>query len=75
MQAPSGKPAKQVNSESVDLFGGTVRFTGGQTFERRFENEYGKMRHRESDERAKDETGLLGPDISLPRLLGGVREI
>lgn len=75
MVAPSGrKPLKQLNSEDVELFRGTVRFTGGSVEERRYEREYGKARHRESDEKAREELALYGPNISLPRILGGVRE-
>jgi len=75
MVAPSDrKPKKQVNSENVEFFNGTVRYTGGSTFERRYESEYGKLRHRESDEREREEAALYGPNISQPRILGGVRE-
>jgi hypothetical protein len=74
MKTTLGRRAKVVNEENVDFFHGTVQFTGGQTFQRRYENNYSKTSHAQADRDAA-EARALGPDMSLPSTLGGVREI
>lgn len=75
MVAPTDKKvAKQVAAESLRGLGGTVTFTGGGEFQRRYLNDYSKESHRVHDEQAR-EAAALGPNISGPfNTLGGVRE-
>lgn len=74
MKTTLGRRGKVVNEENVDFFHGTVQFTGGQMFQRRYENNYSKTAHEQAD-RDRAEDLALGPDMSLQSILGGVREI
>lgn len=65
---------KVVREENVDFFHGTVQMTGGQAFQRRYLNDYSKTSHQRADREAA-EMAALGPDISMPNTLGGIREI
>lgn len=75
MVAPKDKKdSKLTKSEHFDSSHGfTATITGGDPFARRYENDYSKVRHREQD-KAAAEAAALGPDISLPKILLGVRQ-
>ena len=69
MVAPTrSRPAKQVNSESVDFFNGTVGYTGGQTSQRRLYSDYSKKNHVAEDARARELAALIGPNTSYPMI-------
>lgn len=74
VQPIAKKVAKVVKQELLGSMDATATMTGGGAFQRRFLNDYSKESHRINDEQAR-EAQALGPNISGPFTVGGMREI
>jgi len=74
MVAPTpNKAAKVVKEEHLNSLYETTSITGGGEFQRRFRNDYSKKSHADYEASVKESYAML-PAVSVPRILGGVRE-